>query len=335
LRRNPSLLLRSGLAFVLHRATGGRVTYAFHHDEEDDPMRARRGNCVASGMVTLLVVGAVVASGCSQAMRSPMPDVTGQLAVKVSTEGPSKSTDLPTGIHQVPDTAVYISGYQGESMKVGQHFGLIGVLAAEAAASRTSEKKAESAQGHLRLDLPGWTERVVAQEIPRAGAARLVANGAGGNGALELVPYLVVSSTGNDQVRPWIFLKTTLKDAGGDTKWKTRYIVSLGPPRPLGGPNGWAAGDGASFRAAVDAGLRRAVILMMKDTSGALARTGGRPVKLKTQWPWVKEPLVIAADVLEETPDSLIVLPKVGDLTTFAGINVLDKTSVSLTPADN
>ncbi|HEY3064916.1 MAG TPA: hypothetical protein VGL09_03945 [Methylomirabilota bacterium] len=298
-------------------------------------MRERRSNHVAPGMVAVLLLGAVAAAGCSQAMRSPMPDMTGPLAVTVSPEGPSKSTDLPTGIHQVPDTAVYISGYQGESMKIGQHFGLVGVLAAEAAASRTSEKKAESAQGHLRLDLARWTERVVAQEIPRAGATRLVVNGAGGNGALELVPYLVVSSTGNDQVRPWIFLKTTLKDPAGETKWKTRYIVSLGAPRPLGGPNGWATGDGATFRAAVDAGLRRAVILMMKDTSGGLARTGGRPAKVKTQWPWVKEPLVIAADVLEETPDSLIVLPKVGDLTTFAGINVLDKASVSVTPTDN
>jgi hypothetical protein len=49
----------------------------------------------------------------------------------------------------------------------------------------------------------------------------------------------------------------------------------------------------------------------------------------------VKEPLEIAADILEETPDSLIVLPKVADVSTFAGVNALDKPSVSVTPAQN
>jgi hypothetical protein len=272
------------VAFILPPATDGRIANPFHDDEEDDPMRGRPDNSAPLGMTLFLVV-AVAVSGCSQAMRSPMPDVAGRLAVTVSAEGPSKATDLPTGVHQIPDTAVFISGYQGESMKVGSYFGLVGVLAADAAASRTSEKKAESARDQLRFDLPAVTQRVLAQEILRTDGTRFRTGAAGGDGSLEIVPYLVVSSTGNDQVRPWVFLKTTLKDAAGDAKWKTRYIVSLGPPRSLGGPNGWAAGDGASLRAAVDAGLHRAVALMMKDASGALARTGGRAAKVKTQWP--------------------------------------------------
>jgi hypothetical protein len=140
----------------------------------------------------------------------------------------------------------------------------------------------------------------------------------------------VVCSTGNDQVRPWVFLKTSLKDGAGEEKWKTRYIVSLGQPRALAGPNGWAPGDGSTLRAAVDKGLRTAVDLMLRDASGSLARTE-RPVKIRTQWPWVKEAMDVTADVLEETPDRLVVLPKVGDVSVFAGVNVLDKSAVTIT----
>jgi hypothetical protein len=54
-------------------------------------------------------------------------------------------------------------------------------------------------------------------------------------------------------------------------------------------------------------------------------------VKIRTQWPWVKEAMDVTADVLEETPDRLVVLPKVGDVSVFAGVNVLDKSAVTIT----
>jgi len=275
------------------------------------------------------LVTVITLTGCSQAMRLPMPDAMRPLTVKVSADRPSKSSEMPPGIHQVPDTSVYIAGYQGESMKVGMHFGLIGMLAADAAASNTSAKKAEAAQAQLRIDLVRATERVLADQLRGADNTRVVGAGAPGAGALEIVPYLVVSSTGNDQVRPWVFLKTTLRDAAGEEKWKTRYIVSLGQPRALAGANGWAAGDGASLRAAVDEGLRTGIVLMLRDASGGLPRTG-RVVRVRTQWPWVKEAMEHEVDLLEETPSKLIVLPKVGDGAVFAGVNVLDKGAVTV-----
>jgi hypothetical protein len=281
-------------------------------------------------IVGLVLLSAVTLAGCSQAMRLPMPEAKGPVAVKVSAERPSKANDMPPGIHQVPDTSVYIAGYQGEAMKVGMHFGLIGMLAADAAAKNTSEKKAEGAKSQLQLDMRVATERILAEQLRRADGNRVVGSGARQNGVLEVVPYLVVSSTGNDQVRPWVFLKTTLKDGAGEEKWKTRYIVSLGRPRALTGPNGWAA-DGSVLRAAIDNGLRTGVELMLRDASGGLPRTSARAAKIRTQWPWVKESIDVEVDVLEETPDKLIVLPKVGDVAVFAGINVLDKDAVTLT----
>jgi hypothetical protein len=281
-------------------------------------------------IVGFVLLSAVTLTGCSQAMRLPMPEAKGPLAVKVSTERPSKANDMPPGIHQIPETSVYIAGYQGEAMKVGMHFGLIGMLAADAAAKSTSEKKAEGARTQLQLDMRAATERALAEQLRRADAGRVVGAAAARDGVLEVVPYLVISSTGSDQVRPWVFLKTTLKDGAGEEKWKTRYIVSLGQPRALAGPNGWASGDGTALRAAVDNGLRTGLALMLRDASGALPRTPARAVKVRTQWPWVKESLDLAADVLEETSDKLVVLPKVGDVSTFAGINVLDKSAVTV-----
>lgn len=278
------------------------------------------------------LLGVLTLTGCSQAMRLPMPDAMRPLSVKVSAERPSKASEMPPGIHQVPDTSVYVSGFQGESMKVGMHFGLIGMLAADAAASGTTAKKTEAAKDQLRLDVRSATERVLAEQLRTADPTRIAAPNALGAGLLEIVPYVVVSSTGNDQVRPWVFLKTTLKDATGEEKWKTRYIVSLGAPRPLAGPNGWASGDGAPLRAAIDEGLRTGIALMLRDAMGGLPREG-RAVRVRTQWPWVKEPLEHEADVLEETPRKLIVLPKVGDGAVFAGVNVLDKGSVTVSEA--
>jgi hypothetical protein len=278
---------------------------------------------------SLALLSVITLTGCAQAMRLPMPDAMRPLSVKVSAERPSKASEMPAGIHQVPDTSVYIAGYQGESMKVGMHFGLIGMLAADAAASGTSAKKAEAAKGQLRLDVRTATERVLAEQLRTADPTRLVGPNALGAGSLEIVPYVVVSSTGKDQVRPWVFLKTTLKDAVGEEKWKTRYIVSVGEPRPLAGPHGWASGDGASLRAAVDEGLRTGIALMLRDASGGLLRTE-RAVRIRAQWPWVKEPLEHEADLLEETPRKLIVLPKVGDGAVFAGIIVLDRAAVTV-----
>jgi len=56
----------------------------------------------------------------------------------------------------------------------------------------------------------------------------------------EIVPYLVVNFIGDEQVRPWVVLKTLLKDAKGEELWKTKYVAGVGEVRPLVGERGGA-----------------------------------------------------------------------------------------------
>ncbi len=279
----------------------------------------------------VVVLTAIAATGCAHALSQPMPDLKGRLALKVLNEQPSKMSEMPIGVHQIPDSSVYVSGHQGAA-GVGVLFGIIGVAVAHAAAQSTGEKKTQDAQAQLSLDIPKAAEQVLAEELARrADAGRFAPAGGSGAGSLEIVPYLVVNFIGNDQVRPWVVLKTILKDARGEEKWKTKYVAGVGEIRPLGGEGGWASDDGAPLRKAVDRNLRLAIDVLLRDASGALPRGTGRMVKVNAQWVWVKQPLERTAEVLEETEETLVVVPDVADVFVFAGVNILDKKSVTVT----
>src|SRR5437667_2666557 len=70
------------------------------------------------------------------------------------------------------------------------------------------------------------------------------------------------------------------------------------------------------------------------DASGMLPRSTGRTVAIKTRWVWMKPFLERNAAVLEETEDTLVVVPDVMDGLVFAGVTILDKKSITVTPAD-
>ena len=250
-----------------------------------------------SGVIILLVA---IATGCSRVVLEPMPDIKGRVAIRISKELPDGS-DLGAGVQRIPNTSVYVS---------------------------TAEKKTAHV-GALSLDMFSAAQRVLADELARADRNRFVTAGPA-DATLEIVPYLVVATTGSDRIRPWVFLKTSLKDAAGTVKWKTRYMVSLGEPRPLEGPNGWAAGDGVWLRTMIDHGLRTATWLLMRDASGTLPRNTGRDVKVKAQWPWSKEPVEYTAEVLDETRENIILVAKLID-GPAAGVTVFEKRSVQLT----
>jgi hypothetical protein len=274
---------------------------------------------------------ALAATGCGHALSQPMPDMKGRLALKVVREQPSKMNDMPMGVHQIPDTSVYVSGHQGAA-GVGVLFGVIGLAVAHAAAQSTGESKTKDAQAALRVDIAAETERVLAEEMARLPESpRFATAGTPADGALELAPFIVVNFIGENQVRPWVVLMTRLKDGRGDEKWKTRYIASLAEPRPLTGDNGWASDDGALLRKALEDSLRAAIGVFLKDAGGTLRPGTPRAVKVKGQWVWVKQPLEMPAKVLEETDETIVVVPDVSDAIVFAGVNVLGKKWIVVT----
>src|SRR6266571_3800286 len=109
----------------------------------------------------VLGLSVIAATGCAHALSQPMPSLEGRLAVKVSDERPSRMSEMPLGVHQIPDTSVYVSGHQGAA-GVGVLFGLIGLAAAHASAQSTGEKKTQEAQAQLRLDMAKLAQQVLA-----------------------------------------------------------------------------------------------------------------------------------------------------------------------------
>jgi len=68
----------------------------------------------------------------------------------------------------------------------------------------------------------------------------------------------------------------------------------------------------------------------MRDASATLPRHTGRDVKIKTQWPWSKEPFEYGAEILEETPDKIIFVAKLID-GPASGVTVLERRSAQVT----
>lgn len=280
------------------------------------------------GMVWLVLaaVAAVVTQGCA-VVTTPMPEVNGRLALKVSSE---QLSSRPFGVYQIPDTSVYVSGHQGGA-DIGMVFGPIGLLAGHAAARSTGERKTKDAEAQLRLDLPKLTEDALAERLAGQAGNRFASASDTAVGTLDIKPYLVVNFIGNDRAQLWFVLRTILK--GSSHKWKTQYIAGIGEPRPVGGANGWTADDGAILRALVRRNLRLAADALWKDASGLLRRDHGRIANITTHWLWLKTPRERRARVLDETDTTLVVLPcayeKDADAFGFTGVTILDKHAVS------
>ena len=281
----------------------------------------------------IALVVAVAVSGCTHAMIQPMPEVKGQLALKISPETASGWTDMPIGVHRIPETSVYVSGHQGAA-GVGVLFGPIGLAAAHAAAQSTGEKKTGDSAA-LRIDIAADADRVLREELERRRDVVRFAPAAGrAEATLEVVPFIVLTFIGEERVRPWVVLKAALKDASGGETWKTRYITSLGDPRRLTGDDGWTIDGGEPLRKAVDRSLRAGVDVMLRDAAGALPRGKGRVVKLRGNWVWVKQPMEVTGEILEETAAMLIVKPEVADAIVFAGISIVDPGTLTVTAPD-
>ena len=62
--------------------------------------------------------------------------------------------------------------------------------------------------------MAGAAQRVLADRLGHADSNRFASTDPA-DATIEITPYLVVTSTGSDRMRPWVFVKTVLKDNGG------------------------------------------------------------------------------------------------------------------------
>ncbi|MCL4800543.1 MAG: hypothetical protein KJ025_13210 [Burkholderiales bacterium] len=282
--------------------------------------------------VVAVLALATLVSGCATFKAiEPFPAQTDPVAITVSEEPPSAMSDMPIGVYQVAEGALYLSGHQ-QGQAAGLMFGLLGVAIVHGANQDAGRERVKDAEAALRTRLVEGTRAMLEQKLARAHGPRpIAAPGTKGRSTLEVTPYVVLSFVSDTHARPYVILRTRLLE-GTEERWWTRYVVAVAEDRPVGGADGWAAEQGEPLRRAVRGGLDYGLDLMLKDVAGGLPRATGKRAKVKGQYAFVRAELELEGDVLEETPERIVFAPQVGDVVVFAGVNAFDKKSVLIGP---
>ena len=256
----------------------------------------------------VVMLAALVAAGCGHAMSAPMPDVQGSISIRLSDEALPFS-QLPLGTYQIPAIAVYVSGHQRDAhVDTLTGFGLLGTLMAHAVAQNIADTKTKDARTHLTVDLRAFTEEILADQLARnTYANRIVSTGAAGTSTIEVVPFAVITLSGQSRARFWVGLNASLISPEDKPMWKTRYHAGVGGERSSAGEDSWTSDDGTLVRDTIRHDLRLALDALLRDISGNLRQGAGRVFRVTAQWVW---------------------FPNL-----IAGINILDKRSIFMMPS--
>jgi len=278
----------------------------------------------------LLVVVLIQMLGCSTGRLLSPPPQSELIAIEFSDKSFSTLLDMPAGVYQVPNSQVIISGHQ----KVRSIDSIIGPSGFNLGISENADS-AESAVHILKLNL---TES--ASYMARELTADPVLSQSYTYLPEKDAPYLdvrtrVILTFENEELsKPYVVLHAALK-AGGTNFiiWQGRYIASSGPAKPITGEDSWMSDDGEALHANISENLKTAIEVMMHDVASPYPRQARQLVSVKGHYPYVGPPLQIVGYHLDEDADSLTFLPKLGSSMVFAGVNIVDKETVSFRPA--
>jgi hypothetical protein len=148
-----------------------------------------------------------------------------------------------------------------------------------------------------------------------------------------LAPYVALTYVTDEVSRPYVIVKASFKDAAGSETWWSRYISTISEGRPLAGENGWSHNNGAAFNAAVTRALGNAVDVALRDFGGTLNRGAAQDVKLKAKYAFVRQDLELPGKLVERGENTVVFIPKIGDVVVFAGVNIFEKDLVIISDA--
>lgn len=278
----------------------------------------------------LLVVVLTQILGCSSARLISPPPQSELIAIEFSNEPFSILFDMPGGVYQVPDSQVIISGHQ-DIRSIDSIIGPAGFNL------KTSEHadSADSAIHILKLNLTESaryiTRELIADPVLSQRYTFLPTNDA---------PYLdvktaVVLTFENDVLsKPFVVLHAALKPAGTNfIIWQGRYIASSGQAKPITGEGSWMSDQGEALHATISTNLKTAIETMMRDIASPYPRQAKPLVAVTGQYPYMSSPLRVVGYHLDEDANSLTFLPKLSSAMVFAGVNIVDKETITFRPA--
>jgi len=258
-------------------------------------------------------------------LSKPPPAQSRPISVVFSSEGANGWTDLPIGTYRVPNSTVIISGQQ-KGGGVGMMFGLVGVLAEDAIGTGAGKHAVSDVQSALQIDLTSQASALTQQAVSsgRYNQAYAAVPDASGP-TLQVSPFTVLTFASDSEVRPYVFLKATLKSsASGNSLWTTRYIASSGNAIPLAGDNSLTANSGQRLKSVLALDLERAVKVMLDDVANRRGRDQNAQIYVETAVPYVRQRFGLTGVELSDDGGALVFLPKVADANVFAGVEILD-----------
>jgi hypothetical protein len=242
-------------------------------------------------------------------------------------EGMSRMSDLPLGVHRIPDSNVIVSGHQ-KGGGIGMLFGVVGMAIQSSANASGGTAKVRNVEDDLRFDAAAK-----ATELTQA----ILADGKFGqrftlqasDNILNVVPYIVITFQGEDEVRPYIVLKTKLFTPADQSPKAQKYFCCEGKALAL---SGLAENGGAGLKALLTAELDTAIRVMLQDRAQPYTRDKDTRISVKGYLPFVGKPFKMKGYDLGKYNDYSLIDFTSGMLV-FGGVNIAEPGSLEVLPA--
>lgn len=270
-------------------------------------------------------------TAAAQGQASPVPAPIASpapITIVFSEKGANGMSDLPMGVHRIPDSNVVVSGYQGGG-GIGMLFGVVGVLVQSSINAGTGTGKVRNVEDDLRFDVRAkaieMTDTIVASDKFRT--AFTLTPQPGGS-TMTVTPYVVLTFVKKtEDVRPYIVLKTKVA-TGGDTGKTIKYFCCEGKALPLAS---LTENNGARLKELLTAELETAVNVMLLDRSQPFPRNDQAKVATNGFLPFVGKPLKWKGFDLGRYKDYNLVEFR-GGLFVFSGVNIVEPDGLEITP---
>lgn len=268
--------------------------------------------------------------GPAGAASTPVPAPTAATTIVFSEKGANGMSDLPMGVHRIPDSNVVISGQQGGG-GIGMLFGLVGVLVQSSINAQAGTSKVRNVEDDLRFDVRAkaieMTNTIMAGDKFR-NAFTLTPQP--GGSTMTVTPYVVLTFVKKtEDLRPYIVLKTKVTDGTSGDKGKTiKYFCCEGKPVPLAS---LTENNGARLKELLTAELDTAVNVMLLDRSQPFPRNDEAKVATNGLLPFVGKPLKWRGFDLGRYKDYNLIEFR-GGMIVFSGVNIVEPGSLEITP---
>jgi len=237
-------------------------------------------------------------------------------------------SDLPMGVHRIPDSNVVVSGYQGGG-GIGMLFGVVGLLVQSSVNAGTTTTKVHNVEDDLRFDVRAkaieMTTRIMADDKFR-NAFTLTPQP--GGSTMTVTPYVVLTFVKKtDDLRPYIVLKTKVATSGDSGK-TIKYFCCEGKALPLAG---LTENNGAGLKELLTSELDTAINVMLLDRSQPFPRNDEAKIATNGMLPFVGKPLKWRGFDLGRYKDNNLVEFR-GGMIVFSGVNIVEPGALEITP---